>query len=100
MRPVVYHDPTSRRLLIGCESPQFVLEQVRALDRGGPLQVATRGLCRSARRPQLDGRAVSLDGRLPAASMRTVLARPSATSTLEMVRSLLLPSGVSGLGGG
>ena len=39
-------------------------------------------------------------GRLPAANMRKVLARPSAISTIEMVRSLFSPAGLSCLGGG
>jgi hypothetical protein len=39
-------------------------------------------------------------GRLPAANMRKVLARPSATSTIEMMRSLFSPASVSCLGGG
>ena len=38
--------------------------------------------------------------RLPAANMRNVLARPSATSTIEMMRSLFSPADVSCLGGG
>jgi hypothetical protein len=32
----VYHDPTSRRLLTRCESPQFVFEQVRPSTGLGP----------------------------------------------------------------
>jgi hypothetical protein len=39
-------------------------------------------------------------GRLPAANMRKVLVRPSAISTIEMMRSLFSPAGVSCLGGG
>jgi len=51
--------------------------------------------CGSAHAP-----GVLLRGRLPAANMRTMLVRPSATSTIEIVRSLFSPAGVSCLGGG
>jgi hypothetical protein len=39
-------------------------------------------------------------GRLPPTNMREVLVRPSAISTIEMMRSLFSPAGVSCLGGG
>src|ERR1019366_7060236 len=38
--------------------------------------------------------------RLPAASTRKALERPSATSTIEMIRSRFSPAGASCLGGG
>ena len=65
-----------------------------ALDGSGP---PTRGWA-PAGSAQAPG--VLPGGRLPAANMRKVLMRPSATSTIEMVRSLFSPAGVSCLGGG
>lgn len=65
--------------------------RVEAPDRDQPINVRD-GLARSA------GNIAATH--LPDAKRRTTSARPSATSAIETLRSIVAPAGVSGLGGG
>jgi hypothetical protein len=59
---------------------------------------STGSECRSVLVSQVSG--ALLAGRLPAASRRMMLMRPSATSPVDTIRSLFSAAGISGFGGG
>ena len=80
--------------------PMREIGRLLSPSRGWPcgMRLARRLAARHTVSAQAPG--VLPGGRLPAANMRKVLVRPSAISTIEMMRSLFSPPGVSCLGGG
>ncbi len=84
------------------QASSSVVELEALIGRGG-VDCGLMGMARRrAAGPTVSAQApgVLRCGCLPAANMRNVLVRPSAISTIEIMRSLFSPAVVSRLGGG